>query len=96
MRQRVVLRGRVQGIGFREHVRAIARGHAVAGTVRNFSDGTSLELDVEGEPAAVCAFLDEVLARPPHFARIDAIERQTLEPRGARGFTVGPTAEPAV
>ena len=96
MRQRVVLRGLVQGIGFRERVLAIARAHAVAGTVRNFSDGGALEIDAEGEREAVAAFVADVLARPPHFARIDAVERETVEPRGARGFVVGPTVEPPV
>ena len=90
-RQRVVLRGRVQAVGFRERVLFIASAHAVAGTVRNFADGASLELDVEGEPEAVGGFVDDVIGHPPHFARIDSVERETLEPRGARGFSVAPT-----
>jgi acylphosphatase len=75
----------VQGVFFRQTVLEIAARHAVAGTVRNRADG-SLEIDVEGQPAAVDAFLDEVAEHPPTLARVD---RTTREPRalsGMRGF----------
>jgi acylphosphatase len=56
----VTLHGRVQGVGFRERVLQIARGHDVAGTVRNLRAGYLLEIDVEGEDGAV----DGVHRRP--------------------------------
>jgi acylphosphatase len=88
----VTLSGRVQGVGFRYTVERIARRHDVAGTVRNLSAGERLEIDVEGAPEAVEAFLGDVLARPPRGARIDRVERRGAEPRGLRTFTEAPTA----
>jgi acylphosphatase len=85
-REIVILVGRVQGVGFRAQVVRIARGFPVAGSVRNRRDGRSLEIDVEGRPEAVDAFVDAVLADPPAFGRVDRIERKAAEPRGATRF----------
>jgi acylphosphatase len=87
----MTLSGRVQAVGFRQTVLEIAPRYAVAGTVRNLRGG-GLEIDAEGDDAAVRAFLDDVLARPPHFARIDGVERSAAEPRGAAGFREAPSA----
>lgn len=91
-RTTVTVRGRVQNVGFRYTVLRIARRHDVAGTVRNLRDGARVEIDAEGEDGAVGAFLDDVLAHPPSGARIDAVERTTAQPRGARGFSAAETA----
>lgn len=84
-REIVVLGGRVQNVGFRDAVMMAARRHRVAGTVRNLRDGT-LEIDVEGEPAKVAAFIDDVLANPPRFARVESVTRAPAEPSGATRF----------
>jgi acylphosphatase len=86
-REVVVLHGIVQGVGFRYKVDKIARGHAVAGTVCNTPDG-AVEIDVEGDDAAVGHFIDEVLARPPRAAHVDRVTREARAPRGARAFTI--------
>lgn len=87
-----VVSGRVQNVGFRYNVMRIARRYDVAGTVRNVRDGARLEIDVEGEAAAVEAFLDDILAHPPSGARVDGVERSAAEPRGLRTFTAAETA----
>jgi acylphosphatase len=88
----MTLSGRVQAVGFRQTVLEIAARYAVAGTVRNLRQGGRLEIDAEGEEGAVQAFLDDVLAHPPHFARIDDVERNASEPRGTAGFREAPSA----
>jgi len=90
-REIVVLTGRVQNVGFRDAVLQVARRHSVAGTVRNLRDGDRLEIDVEGDPAAVAAFVDDVLANPPRFGRVAAVTRTTAEPRGATRFELAST-----
>ncbi len=59
--QRVTARytGRVQGVGFRYTVQALAERFAVVGYVRNEPDG-SVELVAEGPRGAVGAFLAAV------------------------------------
>jgi acylphosphatase len=49
----------VQGVGFRHMAASAARGWAVAGFVRNLTDGR-VELVAEGEEAEVVGFLAEV------------------------------------
>jgi acylphosphatase len=87
----VTLSGRVQAVGFRQTVLEIAARYPVAGTVRNLRRG-ELEIDAEGEDGILAAFLDDVLAHPPHFARIDRVERSAAEPRGAASFREAPSA----
>ena len=60
-RREVYYCGRVQGVGFRYTARSIARGFAVTGYVKNLSDGR-VQLEVEGTPAEVRAFLNAVRA----------------------------------
>lgn len=47
--------GRVQGVGFRYTVKALAAGFDLTGTVRNLADGR-VELAAEGEAAELESF----------------------------------------
>lgn len=60
--RRIVLHGRVQGVGFRMTTRSIARGRPVHGYVKNMHDGT-VELVVTGESGAIDEFLNNIEAR---------------------------------
>lgn len=71
MRLRVVIRGRVQGVGFRWFVREEARRRNLAGWVRNLADG-AVEVAAEGSDAEVLALRSE-LARGPSGSRVDAV-----------------------
>ena len=68
---RLLVIGRVQGVGFRWFVREAARGHRLAGWVRNRSDG-GVELEVSGDDAALRAFIATVKEGPPG-ARVDEV-----------------------
>jgi acylphosphatase len=59
VRRRVYYSGRVQGVGFRDTSRRLARDHAVAGYVRNLPDDR-VELVAEGELAEVEALLGAI------------------------------------
>ena len=52
VRRRVIVHGRVQGVGFRYSVARAAQSRGVAGWVSNRPDGT-VEAVFEGEPEAV-------------------------------------------
>lgn len=53
--------GDVQGIGFRYTARSVARQFAVAGFVRNLSDGR-VQIVVEGTASEIRAFLKAIQA----------------------------------
>ncbi len=86
---RAVVRGRVQGVGFRDHVYTRARWLRLGGYVRNLPDGRSVEVVAEGPQEA----LDELLAylhEGPRMSRIDAVEVEWTEATGRyRAFSVG-------
>jgi len=72
--------GRVQGVGFRYTVRALAAGFQVTGFVRNLSDGR-VHLVVEGDEAEIQSLLDAVQADMKPYIR-DV--QQTQQPATGR------------
>ena len=71
------IRGRVQGVYFRESMRQRADQLKVTGWVRNRSDGT-VEALVQGEPFAVDAIV-QWAQRGPHAARVDKVEVEAAD-----------------
>ncbi|MEO6990245.1 MAG: acylphosphatase [Candidatus Baltobacteraceae bacterium] len=90
-REIVTLNGRVQGVGFREAIVALARVFPVSGSVRNLRTERAVEIDLEGESADIDAFVVELIAHPPGFARIEGIDRREAPTRGTVGFERAPT-----
>jgi acylphosphatase len=83
---RAVVRGRVQGVGFRDYVETRARFLRLAGFVRNLPDGRSVEVIAEG-PREALAQLIEHLREGPGMSRIDAVDVEWRTPTGEyRGF----------
>ena len=72
MRIHVVVRGRVQGVGFRWFVREAARGAQLAGWVRNCRDG-AVEVEAEGPASALEAFR-ATIARGPDGAVVSSVD----------------------
>jgi acylphosphatase len=72
---RLVIYGRVQGVFFRDSMRREAQHLAVAGWVRNRSDGT-VEATVHGEPTAVDAIVRWAHRGPQHAQ----VTRVNIEP----------------
>jgi len=66
------IHGRVQGVWFRESMRAEAERLNVSGWVRNTPDG-EVEAVIQGSAAAVEALLEWAHVGPP-MARVDRIE----------------------
>jgi acylphosphatase len=60
VRLEVYFSGRVQGVGFRYRVRALAEGFFVTGTVRNLDDGR-VELRAEGARDELEDFLKAIV-----------------------------------
>jgi acylphosphatase len=69
---RLIIRGRVQGVGFRYFVEREADRQGLEGWVRNLKDG-SVEVLVRGETQHVDALIARCRAGPPG-SRVDEIE----------------------
>ncbi len=83
---RVLVSGRVQGVGFRWVVQREAERVGVAGWVRNLPDGR-VEARFEGADDAVDATVS-LCRRGPDTARVTSVEVTDVEPEGASGFRV--------
>ena len=86
---RLVISGRVQGVGFRAFVMWQARRKILRGWVRNRRDG-SVEAYFVGEEIAVAAMIAECGRGPPN-ARVDRVEKLPADDDGTPDFTARPT-----
>jgi acylphosphatase len=84
IRRRVIVRGFVQGVFFRDSTRRLARQHGVAGWVANRWDG-AVEGVFEGDPEAV-ERLVRFVHEGPRGARVDEVDVVEEEPEGLAGF----------
>ena len=87
--RRCVVRGRVQGVGFRYYVVRNARELGVRGIVRNRSDG-AVEAILQAPSAAPLDELVDRLRAGPRAARVDevAVEPTDGESEEYEGFEV--------
>ncbi len=76
-RLRAVVRGRVQGVGFRPRVYSIATAAGLAGFVRNMPGGVEIEL--EGGAEAITNCMETLQNSPPVQARIETIDTTRIE-----------------
>lgn len=84
---RIVVVGRVQGLGARPTAARTAVNLGLAGRVANTSDGLILEL--EGAAASLAAFLQDFREALPAEAEIDELRSESIVPRGLVGFEIG-------
>jgi acylphosphatase len=84
IRRRLIVHGRVQGVGFRYTLARAAQTRGVAGWVRNRADGT-VEVVLEGETDAVES-LTRFSQDGPRGAAVERVEVVDEEPEGLRGF----------
>jgi hydrogenase maturation protein HypF len=84
--QHVVVRGVVQGVGFRPFVCNLATEMALAGWVLNHSGGVDIE--VEGPEKSVADFIASLAKKAPPLARIASIDTHAIEPAGYDAFEI--------
>jgi hydrogenase maturation protein HypF len=83
---RIVIRGAVQGVGFRPFVYRLALDMGLPGWVNNTAQGVFIE--VEGDPAQVGTFLLRLEAEKPPRAFIQSLEHALLDPAGFTDFAI--------
>lgn len=87
IRIHLAIRGIVQGVGFRPFVHRLAARYHLSGWVRNTVYGAELEL--EGTPQTLDAFVDALTAEQPPLAVMDEIRRTDGLPcQGSTGFQI--------
>ncbi|NQU43233.1 carbamoyltransferase HypF, partial [bacterium] len=89
LRRRLVVRGRVQGVGFRPFVYRLACEENLAGCVLNNSLGVVIEL--EGEVDSQRRFVERLRSELPEAARITGLEVSDLDLAGDADFRILPS-----
>ncbi len=89
-RRRLIVRGVVQGVGFRPFVAGLARRLDLGGFVRNVSGAVVVE--VEGPEAALDTFTAALPRERPPLATIEAIETAEIATVGETAFVIDASA----
>ena len=78
--KRIIIHGRVQGVGFRYFVQRVGNRLGVTGNVRNLED-SSVEIVVEGNETLIWDFQKEI-ARGPALARVERVDADDIAVTG--------------
>ena len=73
-RVQILVRGVVQGVGFRPYIFSLARRRDLRGQVLN--NATGVLIDVEGEKDAIEQFINAIKSGPPPLSQIESVERR--------------------
>ena len=84
--KRLLIRGIVQGVGFRPTVYSYAQKHGLKGWVLNNAHG--VEIEMHGEDKSIEAFIKELQDKPPSMAQIDNFEVFDLPFHQFEDFTI--------
>jgi len=85
-RRELILRGRVQGVGFRPFVYQLATRLKLGGWVRN-EKGT-VRLQIQGSPGSLQEFTRQLLQHPPVTANPELLSEQSIAPLSEVGFSI--------
>lgn len=88
--RRLRVGGRVQGVGFRPFTEALARRLGLSGWVRNHA--AEVEIHVQGDAAALEAFLAALRAEAPALARIETLTANDAPVEQLQGFAIRASA----
>lgn len=90
VRREYLLRGVVQGVGFRPHVAVVAARHRITGLCGN--DDLQVFVEAQGTPGVLDDFLTDLLDTLPPLARVIDLTRRDLTPvPGEEGFRIVPS-----
>ena len=88
-RLRIIVRGAVQGVGFRPFIYRLATGSGLQGWVNNSAQGVFIE--VEGSRSELETFLLRLELEKPPRSSIQSLESSWLDPAGYVGFEIRPS-----
>jgi acylphosphatase len=76
----ILIRGRVQGVGFRFYAQDVAQELGLAGWVRNLPDGT-VEAYAEGQRKDLDTWIEKLRQGPP-LSRVEVVSATWPPPQG--------------
>ncbi len=88
--RRLLLTGRVQGVGFRPFVYRLANEHGLTGFVRNLRG--DVEIVLHGPAATIDRFAHEVVSRAPPLARPVLVGQSIPTEPAETGFVIAPSS----
>ena len=86
VRARIVVKGIVQGVGFRPFIHRLAHERDLKGWVLNSTEGVVIE--IEGSEESIKDFGSDISTQAPPLAVIERIETTLLPPVGYRSFVI--------
>ena len=89
LRLHLLVRGRVQGVGFRAWAAQAANDLGLCGYVMNRGTGDLVEAEVEGDPTAVRRFA-QILHHGPPLADVRSVQSRAVPVRHAHSTVVPP------
>ena len=91
LRARIIVRGIVQGVGFRPFIYHLANDHELMGWVLNSTEGVVIE--VEGPTKRLEEFIADITLKAPPLAVIERVESSFLPPVGYQSFIIQASQE---
>lgn len=85
-RVRIIVTGRVQGVGFRPTIYRAMTERGCGGSIRNTARG--VEIEIEGDPSTVDEVIENFRDIVPDRARVDELNCEELEPTGQDEFHI--------
>lgn len=85
-RERILINGMVQGVGFRPFIYRIAKECSLSGFVNNNSSGVLVE--IEGSKKSINSFHNKLATEAPPFSNIISIDKEVLKPVGYTEFKI--------
>ena len=84
--QHCIIKGRVQGVGFRYFTFRSAEQHDIGGWVKNLPSG-EVEMYATGDEDAMARFMSDI-EKGPSLALVEHIEVRDVEPEPCSGFSI--------
>jgi hydrogenase maturation protein HypF len=86
IRKNIIIKGIVQGVGFRPFIHKLVKNYNLSGWVLNSNQG--VEIDIEGKTEELNNFIGDIKKKLPPLARIEKIEVNRLPLIGYKGFNI--------
>jgi len=88
--KKILIKGLVQGVGFRPFIFRTASKFGLNGTVENRNDGVIIE--VEGDESLIEGFVNHIRHEAPPASYIESVQSFPLEYQSFNGFTIIPSS----